>query len=164
MANKIIVQRLADTTKRALSKVVLVSDGSNEANTMLIRASQLRYALNTSGKIMTSNVDMKAQYRTTIKRVMGNFKSVTGTIRLQWQGASNSEIVTMGDGNFDFNFENFIDGGSISNPETSSNGDILITTTGLTANDVATIFIDQRKDNGDFDAGQSADPYAFNAR
>lgn len=161
MANKIIGQRLSDTTKGALTKLVLVSDGTNEANTTVIDVSTLRFALNTDGKIMTANVNPKTQYRTTIKRIMGSTKA-NGCIRLQWHGAANSEIVTLGNGWFDYNFENMLSGGSISNPESGSSGDILITTTNMAAGDCATIFIDQRKDNGDYDAGQTADPYAFN--
>lgn len=162
MANKILQQRLVDSTKRVLTKVVLVSDGTNEANTVLIDASSLKFALNANGQIMTSNTDPKVKYNTTIKRILGNVKSNNGTLRLQWHGAANSEIFAVGDGSFDFNFESMVDGGVITNPETNSSGDILITTTGLATGDVATIIIDQRKDNNDFDAGQTADPYAFN--
>ena len=161
MANRIIGQRLVDSTKRVLTKIVLVSDGTQESNTTLVDVSSLRFALNTAGNIMTANVDPKTQYRTTIKRIMGNVKA-NGTIRLQWHGAGNSEIITAGTGSFDYNFESMVDGGVITNPESSSSGDILISTVGLVGSDCATIFIDQRKDNGDYDAGQTADPYAFN--
>lgn len=162
MANRIVGQRLADTTKRALTKIVLVSDGTAEANTTLIDVSSLQFALNTSGQIMTSNTDIKSRYNTTIKRISGNFKSNNGTIRLQWNGPANSEIIAVGAGRFDYDFEKMIDGGVITNPEVGGTGDIMITTTGLVNGDVATIIIDQRKDNNDYDAGQSADPYAFN--
>lgn len=162
MANKINQQRLVDSTKRVLTKIVLVSDGTNEANTTLIDVSSLNFSLNTNGRIMVSNTNPKTKYNTTIKRLLGNFKSANGTIRLQWHGDANSEIMAIGDGSFDFNFESMVDGGVITNPEANSSGDILITTTGLAAGDVATIIIDQRKDNNDFDAGQTADPYAFN--
>lgn len=162
MANRIGQQRLADTTKRALTKVVLVSDGSNEANTVLIDVSTLRFALNTNGQIMTSNTNPKAKYNTTVKRITGNMKSANGSLRLQWHGDANSEIIAVGNGRFDFNFDQMVDGGTIPNPEANSSGDILITTTGLASGDVATILIEQRKDNIDYDAGQTADPYAFN--
>ena len=164
MANKILQQRLADTTKRTLTKVVLISDGTNEANTLLIDASSLRFALNANGYIMVSNTHPKPAYRTTIKNLAGNLKSNTGTIRLQWHGDSNSEIIAVGSGSFEYRFEGYIDGGAIPNPEANATGDILITTVGLVAGDVATLIIDQRKDNYDFDAGQTADPYAFNRK
>lgn len=162
MANKIVGQRLVDSTKRALTKIVIVSDGTAEANSTLIDVSTLRFALNANGYIMQSNTHPLATYRTSIKRIMGNMQSNNATIRLQWHGASNSEIIAVGRGRFDYNFESMIDGGVITNPETSSSGDILITTQGLVNGDVATIIIDQRKDNRDYDAGQTADPYAFN--
>lgn len=162
MANLIRQQRLVDSTKRNLTKVVLVSDGSNEANTTLIDVSSLAFSLNANGIIMTSNTDPKATYRTTVKRIFGNLKSANGSIRLQWHGDANSEIVAFGSGYVDYSFELMVDGGSINNPEANSSGDILITTTGMAADDVATIFIDLRKDNRDYDAGQTADPAAFN--
>jgi len=160
MANKILQQKLSDSTKRALTKTVIISDGTNEANTILVDVSSLAYALNATGVI--SGTNPRAKHNTTIKRILGNFKSNNGVIRLQWHGASNSEIIAVGSGSFEYNFEKMVDGGSIPNPETNSTGDILITTTGLVSGDVATIIIDQRKDNNDYDAGQTADPYAFN--
>lgn len=160
MANRIGQQKLADTTKRVLTKTILISDGTNEANTVLVDVSSLAFALNATGVI--SGTNPRSKHNTTIKRIFGNFKSTNGTIRLQWHGSSNSEIIAVGSGRFEYNFEKMLDGGSISNPESNSTGDILITTTGLASGDVATIIIDQRKDNNDFDAGQTADPYAFN--
>jgi len=142
--------------------VVLVSDGTNETNSTLIDVSNLAFALNANGYIMSSNTDPKTTYRTTIKRIVGNLKSTNGTIRLQWHGDANSEIVAFGNGPIDYNFDSMIDGGSISNPEANSSGDILITTTGLASGDVATIILDVRKNNYDYDAGQTADPAAFN--
>lgn len=162
MANRIVGQRLADTQKRALTKFVMIFDGTAESNTTLIDVSSLQYALNTSGQIMTGNTDIKSKYNTTIKRITGNFKSNNGTIRLQWNGPANSEIIAIGAGRFDYDFEAMLGGGVITNPEVGGTGDIMITTTGLVNGDVATIMIDQRKDNADYDAGQTADPYAFN--
>lgn len=162
MANTIRNQKLVDSTKRALIKVVLVSDGSNETNSTLIDVSSLAYSLNANGYIMSANNDPKTTYRTTIKRIVGNLKSTNGSIRLQWHGDANSEIVAFGNGPVDYNFDSMIDGGSISNPEANTSGDILLTTAGLASGDVATIILDIRKDNRDYDAGQTADPYAFN--
>lgn len=162
MANAIKGQRLIDTTRRSLTKVIIISDGTNEANSVLIDVSTLKFALNANGVIMTSNADPKSIYRTTVKRVFGNLKSNNASIRLQWHGDSNSEIITSGSGSFDINFENMGDSAVIHNPEANSSGDILISTAGLVAGDVATLFIDLKKDNQDFDAGQTADPYTFN--
>lgn len=162
MANTIRNQKLIDTTKRALSKVIILSDGTNEANTVLIDVSALQFSLNANSIIMVGGADPKPTYRTTIKRVFGNMKSNNAGLKLQWHGDSNSEIITVGSGNFDFSFEHMGDSAVITNPEANSSGDILISTAGLVAGDMVTLFVDLKKDNRDYDAGQTADPYAFN--
>ena len=164
MANIIKQQLLTDSTKRTLAKYVLISDGTQNSNTKLLDASTLAFALNANGYIMNAGVHPKGNYRTTIKRVFGNLTSNVGRIKLQWQGASNSEIITFGSGNFDYDFKSMGDGAVIPNPESNSNGQILISTSGLSPADLATIFVDLRKNPGDYDQGQTADPYAFNAR
>lgn len=160
MANLIREQRIIDNNKRALIKYVMTLDTA-VANTVLVNASTLNLALNTNGYIMSSNTDPKSQYRTTIKRVFGNAKA-NAYIKLQWQGATNSEIITISSGNFDYSFDNMGDGATISNPEASSNGQILMTVVTPSSADAATIFLDLRKDARDYDAGQTADPVAFN--
>jgi hypothetical protein len=162
MANLIRTQKIVDTTKRTLAKFVIISDGSNEANTVLLDVSTLSNSLNANGYIMAGGVHPLASYRTTVKRVFGSVRSNNAIISLKWHGDANSEMLVFGDGNFDFNFESMGDGAVITNPEANSSGDILITTTGLAAGEAATIFIDVRKDNRDYAAGQFADPYAFN--
>lgn len=162
MANLIREQRIIDTNKRTLAKYVIVSDGNQEANTVLLDVSTLAFALNTNGYIMASNVDPRSTYRATIKRIFGQVGSADGAIRLKWHGAANSEIVAFADGGFDFDFQSMGDGATISNPETNTNGDVLISTAGLASGDVATIFIDIKKDARDYDQGQTADPIAFN--
>lgn len=162
MANIIQEQRLVDSTKRALIKYVLISDGSNEANTTLVDVSSLAFALNANGYIMSSNTDIKSKYNTTIKRIYAAGAGA-GTIRLQWQGASNSYIAAFGTGGIDIDFEARSEPTVIKNPETNSTGDILISTAGLGSGTVYTILVDLRKDNKDFDAGQTADPAAFNS-
>lgn len=162
MANPIREQRIIDSTKRTLAKYVLISDGTQNSNTVLLDVSTLAYSLNANGYIMNAGVHPKSTYRTTIKRIFGTVSSNNGIIRVKWHGDANSEIVAVGDGGFDFDFQSMGDGATIPNPEANSSGDILISTTGLAANEVATIFIDIKKDNRDYDAGQTADPYAFN--
>lgn len=159
MANIIREQRLIDSNKRALIKYVIVSDGTNEANTVLVDASNLALALNANGYIMSSNTHPKSNYRTTVRKIKA-YSRTGGSFRLKWHGDANSEIITFGSGSVDFTFEN--DGAVISNPEANATGDILISTANLVAGDTTTIFIDLRKDSLDYDAGQTADPYAFN--
>lgn len=162
MANLIRQQKLVDSNKRALVKYVLISDGTQNANTVLLDVSTLNFAMNANNQIMVAGADPKPTYRTTIKRIFGSVASSAGTIRIKWHGDANSEIIAVGDGGFDYDFQSMGDGATISNPEANSLGDILITTVGLAANDVATIFIDVRKNGEDYDSGQTADPYAFN--
>lgn len=168
MANIIKEQKLVDTTTRALLKYVFIGDGSTaEANTVLVDVSNLAYSLNANGMIMVSNTHPRSTYKTTIRRIFGEAKA-NGYIALKWHGLNNTntEIVTVSDGNFDYNFENMGAGAMIFNPNrtdpANTTGDILISTVAPGTNDVATIFIDLRKDNQDYDAGQTADPTAFN--
>lgn len=160
MANLIREQRLIDNNKRALIKYTGIIDTA-AANVSLVDVSTLAYALNTNGYIMSSNTDPKGLYRTTIKRIFGSAKA-GGYVKLQWQGATNSEIVVVGTGNFDFDFQSMGDGATISNPEASSNGDILLSIVSPSSTDALTLFVDIRKDGRDYDSGQSADPVAFN--
>lgn len=161
MANILKGQKIIDSTRRTLFKYVFLSDGTAVANTTLVDASMLQFALNTSGQIMTSNANPKTTYRTTIKRIFGSAKA-NSYVTLQWEGASNTEIVTFGNGTFDYDFQSMGDGATISNNDTSPTGDILFTVNGNKMNDSFTLFIDLKKDNNDYDAGQTADPYAFN--
>lgn len=157
MANIIRQQKLIDSNKRALVKYVILSDGTQEANTRLLDASSLEFALNATGVISQTNP--KSNYRTTIKKIKA-YSKTAGSVRLKWEGDANSEIIAFGSASIDFSFEN--DGAVISNPEANATGDILISTLGLASGDVVTIFLDIRKDSLDYDAGQTADPYAFN--
>lgn len=159
MANIIREQKLIDSNKRALIKYVILSDGTQEANTRLVDASSLAFALNTNGVI--SQTDMKSNYRTTIKKIKA-YSRTSGSLRLKWQGDANSEIITFGSGSVDLNFEN--DGAVITNPEANATGDILLTTANIVFGDTVTMFIDLKKNSEDYDAGQTADPYAFNRR
>jgi hypothetical protein len=164
MANLIRQQKIIDSNKRALIKYVVVSDGTQQSNTILINVSTLAFAMNTNGYIAASDADTKANYRTTIKRVFGQVSSSSGKLKLQWHGDANSEIVTMSNGSFDYDFQSMGDGATIPNPEANTSGDVLISTTGLSSDDLVTLFVDMKKDGRDYDSGQTADPYAFNRR
>jgi hypothetical protein len=159
MANVIREQRLVDSNKRTLVKYVILSDGTNEANTRLLDASNLALALNANGYIMSSNTHPKSNYRTAVKKIKA-FSRTAGSFRLKWEGDANSEIITFGSGNIEFGAEG--DAAIIVNPESNATGDILLSTANLAFGDTVTIFIDLHKDNNDYDAGQTARPYDFN--
>ena len=167
MPNLIREHRIVDTNRRALIKYICISDGTQLANSTLVDVSTLAYALNANGYIMSSNTHPKSIYRTNISRIKGatNVGSgSTGYLKLQWQGATNSEIIVVSNDSFDYSGEAWggVGGGTFPNPETSSNGDILISTVGMKANDNFTILIEVRKDGRDYDQGQTNDPVAFN--
>jgi hypothetical protein len=163
MANVLKGQRIIDSNKRTLIKYVFLSDGTAVANSTLVDVSSLAFALNTNGYIMSSNTDPKTSYRTTIKRIFGNAK-VNSYVTLQWAGTSNAEIVTIGSGTFDYDFMSMGDGAVIPMEADATTGDILLSVNGNRVNDSFTLFVDLRKNNEDFDAGQTADPYAFNKK
>lgn len=158
MANTIREQRLIDSNRRALIKYVILSDGTQEANTRLVDASNLAFALNANGFIMSSNTHPLSNYRSSIKKIKA-FGRTNGSLRLKWEGDANSEIIVFGS-SVDFGTES--DAVLLTNPEANATGDILISTANLAFGDAMTIFIDLKKDSRDYDAGQTADPYAFN--
>jgi hypothetical protein len=166
MANIITEHKLIDNNDRALVKYVIRFDGTTLANTVLLNASQLAYAMNTDNKIMTSNVNPKSVYHTNIRRIFGQGQFASGFgVALGWQSAQNTDIVTIGTGQFDYNFDPNGLTGSIPVKFGTSNttGSIIISNIGSVASgDAVTIFLDLKKNSGDYDKGQTADPTAFN--
>ena len=167
MANVIKEQRLIDSTKRALIKYVITSDGTADANTVLVDVSTLSGALNTAGYIMSANTDPRPHYRTAIKRVFGyGAANVGGTILLKWhRNGANDEIVGVGGGSFDYNFDAHGESALITNPNpggtgTGNTGDILYSST--LGPGIVTLFVDIKKDNRDYTAGQHVRPSDFN--
>lgn len=160
MANIIQEHKIIDNNKRALIKYTMTLDTA-VANTTLLDASNLRFALNANGFIMTSNTDPKSSYGLAVRRIYGTAKANT-YVKLQWEGASNSDIVILGNGRFSFDLDTFGDVATIPNPEANATGDILMTVVSPSASDMMTLFIDVRKIAADYDAGQTADPVAFN--
>lgn len=162
MANRVVDQKVIDTNKRTLMKYVIVSDGSGTANSTLTLFKDLAYAINATGQISSTNP--KSSYGVTVKRIYGvsNIQSASGYILLNWMNDANSLIVAVKSGNFDFNMIDVsADHAVISSPAANTTGlgySIASPTTG----DVVTLFVELRKDSRDYDAGQTADPYAFN--
>lgn len=167
MPNEITRTTLIDTNKRALIRYVIHSDGTDESNTKILDVSSLAYALNTSNKIMTGNTNAKNVYRTSIVRIFGSYSAKNkGYIELMWETTNNSNgtstFATIAEGFFDYNFTGLGHADAITTPPSNVNGDIIINSDFANL-DHATFYIDLKKDNRDFDAGQTADPAAFNA-
>ena len=159
MATTLTIQTLVDTNRNSVIKVVGM--GGGDANTLMIRAANLAYAINATGQISTLNP--KRLNKIAIKRIWGQGQiDVSKHVTLQWGGNSNTNIVTFGGGTFDYNFASGSTQGTIEIPDPSnSTGDIVFTST-AGANDSWTVFIDIKKDGGSYDQGQKADPDAFN--
>jgi hypothetical protein len=157
MATVITTQTLVDTNRRAVVK--FVGTGGGDSNTLIL-VSNLAYALNTNGQIMTGGVDKRSVYRHQIKRIWGQGQMTQGkSVILKW-GGNNDYIVTFGDGQFDYNFD--AEGLAAAIPLSgSTSGDIVYTST-AGSTDTWTLFIDLKKDGRDYDQGQTADPAAFN--
>lgn len=162
-------QRLVDSTTRTVIKLtgygVAPADTANASNALVVDVSTLAFALNANGYIMSSNTHPLSYYGVTVKRVWGNF-SGPGLLKLQWRSNSNTDILVIGQGNFDFPQDAAGAGVVITNPNSTSDanntGDILLSNPGFAANSAYTIFLDLKKDNKYYSAGQHADPTAFN--
>lgn len=167
MANIIVKTNLIDSTKRALIRYVIHSDSTAEANTKILDVSGLANSLNANGYIMTGDTHAKSVYRTSVQRVFGSYAAKNkGHIELGWEmtnGISNNDgvFVTVGEGFFDYNFTGTGHGDAIPTPGGNTTGDIIMTA-GFANLDHVTIYVDLKKDNRDFDAGQTRDPLAFN--
>jgi hypothetical protein len=163
MANKLFEERLVDSNKRALIKYVYISDGTAEANTLLIDTSSLAFSMNANNQIMASNTHAKEAYRVSVKRISGSAR-VNSAISLIWRSATNTEFATVQTGSFDYSSgASGTGGGIIVNPMAAgANGDVLITVRTPLAGDSFTMFVELVKNPADYDQGQTADPIAFN--
>ena len=160
MANKVTVQKLIDNNKRALLKYVILADGSATANSTLIVFSDLNYAINSTGQI--SNTNPKPSYSVSVKRVYGYSGMSLGYGVLGWQNDANTDIVSFSSGSFDYNLAGTTgDNAVIPSPAANTKG-LVYTLKSPTSNDAITLFVDIRKDSTSYDAGQTADPVAFN--
>ena len=164
MANRVVDQKIIDNNKRSLLKYVIVADGSATSNTALVSFANLAFAINATGAI--SNTNPKASYGMTVKRIYGysNMQSAGAYGLLGWLNDANSAIVSFKTGAFDYNMTGTSgDGAVITSPAANTKG-LGLTFASPTSGDSITLFVDLRKDSADFDAGQTADPTAFNAR
>lgn len=161
MATTLYTTKLVDSTHRTLIKVI--GTGGGDANTVLIDAGSLAFSLNANSMILGAGTDRKSSYKTSIKRIWGQGQIASNKyVTLQWQDDTNSPIVTFGNGHFDYNFDREGMSAAIYTPaNANATGNIVFTNTGTTG-DAFTLFIDMKKNNEDYDAGQTADPAAFN--
>jgi len=160
MPNRIVEQKIVDSNKRLLVKYVFLSDGTVASNATLFRANTLNFAINATGQV--ANTNPKANYGLTIKRAYGSCHSNSGSVILKWWSQSNTEILTFSDGRFDYNFDGEAGTGAIPSPDANTVG-LCLNTINVLNNENFTLILDMKKDARDFDAGQTADPAAFNS-
>ena len=167
MATTFTKQVLQDSNRHAIIKFVGNTD-TNVTSTLLLDAGSLAYAMNVNNHIMTSGTDRRPKYGITIKRIFGQgqFKS-GGHMLLTWQDASNSAIVTIGNGSFDYNLDLQgsigVIGFANTDPKANCTGNVRVSTVDVALGDSVTLFVSVKKEGSDYDQGQTRDPAAFNA-
>lgn len=162
MANRVETHKLIDNNKRALIKYVIFADGTATANSVLIRFGDLNNAINATGYV--SSVDPQVHYGVSIKRIYGvnKVQAAGAYISLKFYNDSNSEIVALGDGNFDIDIAGVAGENAVINSPVANSIGLVYSAVSPTNNDVFNLFIDMRKDSSDFDPGYTNDPTAFN--
>jgi len=157
VANSNTVQKLVDSNKRAVIKMSGIFDGSGqETGVIKVVASSLAFALNANSQIMSSNTHPRSIYNLAVNKINYNVGSAGGHVKLAFDnstGLDGTIAVLRGAGFLDE------EGVVIVNPNSSpnSNGDIVLTTLGMVANDSYTIILDLRKAADSYDRGQTAD-------
>ncbi|MEX0598075.1 MAG: hypothetical protein WD512_16425 [Candidatus Paceibacterota bacterium] len=159
------IQKIVDSTDRAIIKISSVFDGSGqETAATKIDVSELANAMNVNNKIMVANTHSKSSYRTTIRKVI--WTVTDGIVVLEWQNQSsnNLPIFTLGAGGGVLDLSTLGSAMAIPNADVlaNTNGDILVSTKGMVANSAYTVVLELKKDGRDYDQGQTRDPHAFN--
>jgi hypothetical protein len=167
MANVTSFQKLRDSNKEAIIKITNRLDGTTtESGRVVVDASNLAFALNSTGGIKSTGgvgVNPMTRYKIDVVKILASLGPGV-QVMLQYDNSiaanqQNSIIAVLGPGFSKVDEEGLF----INNPHftTNSNGNILISTTGLTANSGYDITMWLRKDPTTYSAGQHADPGAF---
>lgn len=136
MADVVTSQILKDHASAYAVKLTNISDGTGETDVIKVDASTL-----------TANTGVGAE-RLTITKLFWSVASGTSStmsprVTLKWAGSSNTTIVTLtGSGYWDLTT-----GGQcpLTNNASSPTGDILLSTTGFTANAAYTVIVEGKK-------------------
>lgn len=167
MSNVYSLQVVKDTTEHAVIKLTALFDGSGqESNVSRIAANTLYGALATNGYPVANVQGGSANtplsyYGLSIHRLWYDC-AVTGSVEVFWKADTSKTIFHL-NGNLEFDGN----GNWVTIPNNAAgtagcNGDIGITTRGMTANDSYTLIVEVRKDNAHYQRGQFNDPAAFN--
>jgi hypothetical protein len=164
MANQFSYQVLKDTTEHAIIKLTGSFDGSGqENNNARIAANSLYGALNsnTIPGLLSGGGTALPYYGLTLHRLWYDTSSV-GNVELYWYANTPLTMILMnGNGEYD-GAGNWVTIPNNAKDTPGCNGDIVINTRGMIANDSYTIVAEFRKENEYYQRGQFNDPAAFN--
>lgn len=162
------IQVLKDTTEHAVIKLTGLFDGTaQESNTSRITANTLYGALATNGFPVANVWGGSANttlpyYGLSIERVWGINSSINGSVEMYWQADTPKTIMYVA-GTTDYDgYANWVTIPNNAAGTANCNGNIGVTTRGMSANDAYTIVVEVRKDNAYYQRGQFNDPAAFN--
>jgi hypothetical protein len=164
MANSFSYQVIKDTTEQVVIKLTGKFDGSGqELNQSRIAANSLYGALNanTVTGLLSQGGTALPYYGLALNRLWYDCSS-SGDVELYWHASTNVPLMFLnGNGEYDA-------GGSWTTIPNNAkgtagcNGDIVLNTRGMAANDSYTIIAEFRKENEYYQRGQFNDPAAFN--
>lgn len=161
------IQVLKDTTQHAVIKLTGVFDGTQqEDNVTRIQANTLYGALDANGVPLYSALSVSntalPYYGLSVFRAWGVNSSINGSVELKWQADAPKTIMFVS-GTTDYDgYANWLTIPNNAEGTANCNGDIAVTTRGMSANDAYTIILELRKDNEMYQRGQFNDPAAFN--
>jgi hypothetical protein len=165
MANSYTYQVLKDTTEHVIIKLTGKFDGTGqEVNHARIAANSLYGALDSSkGNLLssTANTGPLSYYGLNLHRLWYDC-GCTGDVELYWHADTPVPLMYLnGNGEYD-GAGNWVTIPNNAKGTANCNGDILINTRGMLANDSYTIVAEFRKENEYYQRGQFNDPAAFN--
>ena len=164
MANGFSYQVLKDTTEHAVIKLTGRFDGSGQENNHArIAANTLYGALNsnTVPGLLSQGGTALPYYGLTLHRLWYDTSGV-GNVELYWHADTPIPMILMnGNGEYD-GAGNWVTIPNNAKGTPGCNGDIVINTRGMVANDSYTIVAEFRKENEYYQRGQFNDPAAFN--
>lgn len=167
MANAFSYQVIKDTTEHAVIKLTGKFDGTGqESNHARIAANSLSGALATNGYPVANvwggaaNTTL-SYYGLTLHRLWYDC-GCTGDVELYWHADTSIPLMFLnGNGEYD-GAGNWVTIPNNAKGTANCNGDVVVVTRGMVANDSYTIVAEFRKENEYYQRGQFNDPAAFN--
>jgi hypothetical protein len=163
MANAFSYQVLKDTTEHVVIKLTGKFDGSGqESNHSRIPANTFSGALNTDNELLANGGTAKSYYGLNLHRLWYDC-GCTGDVELYWHADTSVPLMFLnGNGEYD-GAGNWVTIPNNAKNTSGCNGDVVVVTRGMVANDSYTIVAEFRKENEYYQRGQFTEPGAFNA-